>query len=452
MRSFRIVLSLLALTLAGGVFSYAAGNQADACYYKYDKVGRLVGVEYANAPERNEFYSYDNRGNILEKRIGAKTYTYSYDASNQLKSMASEDGVREYIYDEAGRLVEEKLNGETEVEYRYGYLDKVTEVIRNGKSVKYAYDGFGMLTEKRFEDGTIEKWVWDGIALVRRGSDIYVNEPHVSGGVPILTKTAEGVRYHENDYLGTTLWSTDTKGNLLSNYSESTVFGEGNLQASRSARFTGKPYDEDMHAYVFPFRNYNPAVARWISSDPSGYPDGINQHFYACHPLLSIDPLGLLDKGTLHKTNNTIFGRHPSDNREDGGTYFDVYTIKTNDGKETITLYKNIYEGSPSGYNEGYNQNCHGYTFASDLGNYWISNDQVGKILQGDGYTVGDDGIATAPDGSKVVLWGDEHSGKLVEGKDGQPMVDAMKGLNTKPEVNPLDKAWNNGEKPHYEK
>ena len=163
------------------MFSYAAGNPADACYYKYDKLGRLVGVEYANAPERNEFYSYDNRGNILEKRIGAKTYIYSYDASNQLKSMASEDGVREYIYDEAGRLVEEKLNGETEVEYRYGYLDKVTEVIRNGKSVKYAYDGFGMLTEKRFEDGTIEKWVWDGIALVRRGSDIYVNEPHVSG-------------------------------------------------------------------------------------------------------------------------------------------------------------------------------------------------------------------------------------------------------------------------------
>ena len=82
MRSFRIVLSLLALTLACGVFSYAAGNPADACYYKYDKLGRLVGVEYANAPERNEFYSYDNRGNILEKRIGSKTYIYSYDASN----------------------------------------------------------------------------------------------------------------------------------------------------------------------------------------------------------------------------------------------------------------------------------------------------------------------------------------------------------------------------------
>ena len=250
-------------------------------------------MEYANAPERNEFYSYDNRGNIQEKHIGAKTYTYSYDASNQLKSMASEDGVREYVYDEAGRLVEEKLNGETDVEYKYGYLDKVTEVIRKGKSVKYAYDGFGMLTEKRFEDGTIEKWVWDGIALVRRGSDIYVNEPHVSGGVPILTKTAEGVRYHEHDFLGTTLWSSDLKGNITENYSSTTAFGEGALSYSHATRFTGKPYDEDLHAYVFPYRNYMASVGRWMSFDPSGYPDGSNSHMYACVPNISLDILGL---------------------------------------------------------------------------------------------------------------------------------------------------------------
>ena len=44
------------------------------------------------------------------------------------------------------------------------------------------------------------------------GSDIYVNEPHISGGVPILSKTDESVRYHEHDFPGTTLWSTDTKG------------------------------------------------------------------------------------------------------------------------------------------------------------------------------------------------------------------------------------------------
>ena len=63
-----------------------------------------------------------------------------------------------------------------------------------------------------FYNKSVEIYLWDGIALIRRGSDIYVNEPHISGGVPILSKTDEGVRYHEHDFLGTTLWSTDTKG------------------------------------------------------------------------------------------------------------------------------------------------------------------------------------------------------------------------------------------------
>ena len=150
-----------------------------------------------------------------------------------------------------------------------------------------------MLAQKTFHDVSTEVWVWDGLALIRRGSDIYVNEPHVSGGVPILSKTDEGVRYHEHDFLGTTLWSTDTKGNLVKDYQDTTIFGEGSIQKDRSARFTGKPYDEDLQAYVFPYRNYDASTARWRSSDPAGYPDGINNQFYACVPTYNADPLGL---------------------------------------------------------------------------------------------------------------------------------------------------------------
>ena len=116
-------------------------------------------------------------------------YKYTYDTANQLMEMESPEGKREYFYDMTGRLVMEKFNGEIDVEYKYGYLDKVIEVNRKGNITKFAYDGFGMLAQKTFHDGTTEVWVWDGLALIRRGSDIYVNEPHVSGGVPILSKT-----------------------------------------------------------------------------------------------------------------------------------------------------------------------------------------------------------------------------------------------------------------------
>ena len=100
------------------------------------------------------------------------------------------------------------------------------------------------------------------------------------------------LRYHEHDFLGTTLWSTDTKGNLVKDYQDTTIFGEGSIQHDRSARFTGKPYDEDSQAYVFPYRNYDASTARWRSSDPAGYPDGVNNRFYAAVPTTEIDIWG----------------------------------------------------------------------------------------------------------------------------------------------------------------
>ena len=150
-----------------------------------------------------------------------------------------------------------------------------------------------MLATKTLSDGTVENWVWDGLALIRRGGDIYVNEPHISGGVPIVSKTKDGVRYHEHDFLETTLWSMDTKGKVVKDYQDTTIFGEGSIQHDRSARFTGKPYDEDLQAYVFPYRNYDASTARWRTSDPAGYPDGVNQHFYAAVPTMELDSLGM---------------------------------------------------------------------------------------------------------------------------------------------------------------
>ena len=51
-------------------------KERDARYYKYDKTGKLISVEYAAKPEKNEYYAYDKQGNIIEKRMGDKVYKY----------------------------------------------------------------------------------------------------------------------------------------------------------------------------------------------------------------------------------------------------------------------------------------------------------------------------------------------------------------------------------------
>ena len=361
-------------------------KERDARYYKYDKTGKLISVEYAAKPEKNEYYAYDKQGNIIEKRMGGKVYKYTYDTGNQLKEMSSPEGKREYFYDRAGRLVSEKLNGEIDVEYKYGYLDKVIEVNRRGKITKFAYDGFGMLAQKTFHDGSTEVWVWDGLALIRRGSDIYVNEPHVSGGVPILSKTDEGVRYHEHDFLGTTLWSTDTKGNLVKDYQDTTIFGEGSIQKDRSARFTGKPYDEDLQAYVFPYRNYDASTARWRSSDPAGYPDGINNQFYAAVPTLGLDISGLwiVDTTIIFSSPNTTY-------YHDGENIISVYVnaeIRINITKEStdrdaVLIYDRIVQVGTGGQSRDSNRLTEGTNFLNveNLG-FQINPNQISDGLK----------------------------------------------------------------------
>jgi len=49
---------------------------------------------------------------------------------------------------------------------------------------------------------------------------------------------------------------------------------------------------------VFPFRNYRSDTGGWTTADPSGFPDGPNQHYYAPVGTSGVDPLGLYSYST----------------------------------------------------------------------------------------------------------------------------------------------------------
>jgi RHS repeat-associated protein len=61
----------------------------------------------------------------------------------------------------------------------------------------------------------------------------------------------------------------------------------------QQAFYTGEPYIVSTGGYAFKCRNYNPAMARWTTEDPSGFPDGANQNVYAPTPTSAIDAEGL---------------------------------------------------------------------------------------------------------------------------------------------------------------
>ena len=195
-----------------------------------------------------------------------------------------------FRYDAAGRLVKEG-----DKTYRYGYLDKVLSVTEGERTYTYDYHVDGQLARADYGNGagndgravstkppppaSSEDFLWDGLALIKRGDERFVNEPHVGGGNPVTS--SKGTTYF-NDILGTTVGA---KRNRKYSAAALTAFGESDpasqpLNTSTSQQFfTGKPEVAGL-GHAFLFRNYRAGLAKWQTADPLGYPDGWNQLAY----------------------------------------------------------------------------------------------------------------------------------------------------------------------------
>ena len=256
--------------------------------YTYDAKGQLLTV---TNPQGNiiEAYSYDPVGNILSKTIDGKTTTYTYDKANQLVSSAVDGEVTDYAYDAAGRLVKEG-----DKVYTYGWLDKILNVTENGRqTAAFAYHVDGQLANS-VAGGKSETFLWDGLALIKRGTESFINEPAITGGNPVFG-TESGVMF--NDMLGTTL---GIKGESFTKTSL-TAFGES-LDKDNRAFFTGKPHIGEL-GYAFLFRNYRADMGKWQTADPLGYPDGWNNFAYVNNGVtMAIDWLGgeLIGSGSFN--------------------------------------------------------------------------------------------------------------------------------------------------------
>lgn len=250
--------------------------------YVYDKKGQLLAVKDAdgNAVER---YAYDKAGNMLKKRVNGKTTTFTFDDANQLVSSTTDGVTTRYAYDAAGRLVKE--GNKT---YRYGYLDKVMSVSDGDTTRTFTYHADGQLASATVGRGgptapQSETFLWDGLALIQRGDEQFINEPHIGGGNPVAS--SKGTSYF-NDALGTTVGS---KSNGKYSAAALTAFGEDltvDSPTQNSSFFTGKPYVEGL-GHAFLMRNYRACLAKWQSADPMGYPDGWNQLVYCNNGVTS---------------------------------------------------------------------------------------------------------------------------------------------------------------------
>ena len=159
----------------------------------------------------------------------------------------------------------------------------------NGSDLFFAYDEAGHLIGEYDSTGApVEETVWLG--------DIPVAV--IKPATPGFT-----VYYVWSDHLGTPRQITDTANQSRWEWAHNDPFAN-NLPNENPAglgtftynlRFPGQYYDAETAKHYNYFRDYDPAIGRYVESDPLGVWANPNTYAYVLSDaLLNIDPLGLL--------------------------------------------------------------------------------------------------------------------------------------------------------------
>jgi RHS repeat-associated protein len=207
--------------------------------YAYDAVGNALSYEDVTL-------TYNNRNRLAATQKSATTRSYVYNALGQLaKAAGGAGGTVHYVHDEAGHLIGE-------------------------------YDAAGAL---------IQETVWLGdtpVATLRPGSPVEINYVHADHlGTPVrVTRSTDNARRWQ--------WNKDPFGTLVANENPDAV---GSFVYN--LRFPGQLFDGQAGLHQNMYRDYSPAIGRYVESDPIGLDGGINTYSYVGqNPVARTDPTG----------------------------------------------------------------------------------------------------------------------------------------------------------------
>ena len=246
--------------LAGNVFEATLDLPAGAntvTIQAQDGSGNVATKVYSvNVIGVPSSYTYDANGNLTAKTEGADSWTYSWNALNQLTAVTKNAlTVASYQYDPNGRRVA-RAEGVVSTDFTYSGLDIFRETINGTSTVRYVH-GHGF-------------------------------------DVPLTREENAGpIRYLHADALGSIARETDPIGNLLTARTYD-AFGLPEQAHVSGYGFTGREYDSAAKLNYYRARYYDPVVGRFLSEDPLRFRGGVNFFAYVRgNPVNLIDPLGL---------------------------------------------------------------------------------------------------------------------------------------------------------------
>ena len=267
--------------------------------YGYDLLDRLTS---ATTSAITDGWTYDANGNRLTQ-TGTTAITFTESTTSNQLTATSGGLVRTYGYDAAG-------NTQSNGAYSFAYNNRGRMASTNGASTLYLYNAFGQMIEKSGTLGTtvlmqdeaghligeytstgglVEETVWLG------DTPVATLQPNGSGGVNIFYVHADHLNTprkvsRPSDNQLEWRWDTDPFGAAAANQNPA---GLGTFVYN--LRFPGQFYQAETGINQNWNRDYDPAVGRYVESDPIGLGAGINTYAYVDgNPLAYGDPSGLI--------------------------------------------------------------------------------------------------------------------------------------------------------------
>lgn len=285
--------------------------------YGYDGQGRLTSAEGPWFGGRQGTFKYDALGNILEKTLGNRTVTMTYNNANRLTRAVDtgETGTRDLGYDHRGNVTSlgnlamfydatdrpTELSGEVNGTYSYdGHGRRVKSVTEteHGDVVRYnVYNASGALIYVR-EDNPTASGKEDAITNYVKLDELTVSRVKTTGSV---TNFTNDVTWLHHDHLGSAVAGTDASGAILwtEAYTPYGIALVNDAANDNQAGFTGHIKDSDTGLNYMQARYYDPVIGRFLSHDPQAFsPDAadmFNRYVYvANNPVNNVDPDGEL--------------------------------------------------------------------------------------------------------------------------------------------------------------
>lgn len=264
--------------------------------YGYDKQGQQI---WENTEGRRTYIRYDNNGRKVRVEQGGVATLYQYDATGKVIRMVEgavsgservlEERVTEYSYDESGNLLDKRIKS--------GSAWSGSE---STQTTRYSYDGAGNVLEKATGVGATSRYVYDSLGRVKYEINAlnYVTQFHYDAA----NRTTKTVRYgkaiaHQATWTEQTVSAAIKASAATDRSTEVRYDNEGRIAFEINGKGYATGYEYNANGQVIKTTRYHKPVtaSNWNAASSS---NRVSQSIYDAHGRLqyAIDAQGRISE------------------------------------------------------------------------------------------------------------------------------------------------------------